>query len=48
MEVLFQTFLLQAIGLISFLFTFNLLYWGSKIFIEKENFKILFLKYFVQ
>ena len=32
-------FLLQAIGLISFLFTFNLLYWGSKIFIKKKILK---------
>jgi DNA segregation ATPase FtsK/SpoIIIE, S-DNA-T family len=32
-------FLLQAIGLISFLFTFNLLYWGSKIIIKKKILK---------
>ena len=29
-------FLLQAIGLISFLFIINLLYWGSKIIIKKK------------
>ena len=29
-------FLLQAIGLVAFLFTINLSYWGSKIIIEKK------------
>jgi len=35
-------FLLQAIGLIAFLFTINLSYWGSKIIIEKKIFRLSF------
>ena len=35
-------FLLQAIGLVAFLFTINLSYWGSKIIIEKKILRLSF------
>ncbi len=39
-------FLLQAMGIISFLVVLNLLYWGSRLIIEKKLI-ILFLKFFL-
>ena len=39
-------FLLQSIGLVSFLFVFNLFFWGFKIITKKKS-KILLQKYFI-
>ena len=46
MVALYLIFCFNPLGLISFFLTFNIFYWGSKIFIKKKLIKILFQNFF--